>query len=120
MLGLQAWATEPSSGNAFEYTVGGEFDKAVIEYQFPKNLLDEDDFEPAIFYFDEDDQILIPLENQRISGNVITAETTHFSKYILLNKRKYQEVWKYDFKFDSSEQSGQAIITSLFIFMLPF
>ena len=102
-------------GNAFEYTVGGEFDKAVIEYQFPKNLLDEDDFEPAIFYFDEDDQILIPLENQRISGNVITAETTHFSKYILLNKRKYQEVWKYDFKFDSSEQSGQAIRMSFVI-----
>lgn len=92
-------------GNAFEYTVDGTFDTAEISYEFPEEMLSNPDFEPAIFYFDEEEQILTPLENQIVSGNTVTAQTTHFSKYILLNKKEFVKVWKYEIKFDSSEES---------------
>ncbi len=92
-------------GNAFEYTVGGTFESAEITFDFPEELLSETDFDPAIFYFDEEAQILIPLEGQIVSGHTVTARTTHFSKYILLNKTEYNKVWEYEIKFDSSSES---------------
>lgn len=95
--------------NAFEYNVEGEFDNAVISFEFPETLLENDDFEPAIFYFDEEEQILTPLENQTLTKNVISAETTHFSRYMLLNKKEYLKYWEYDIKFDSSQQKNQGI-----------
>ncbi len=96
-------------GNAFEYTVDGAFESAEISFAFPEELLSDDDFDPAIFYFDEETQILIPLEEQIVSGHTVTARTTHFSKYILLNKTEYTEAWEYEIKFDSSAESYKNI-----------
>ena len=87
-------------GNAFDYTVDGDFESAEISFTFPEELFSDPDFEPAIFYFDEEDQLLVLLENQTVSGNTVSVCTPHFSRYIILNKTEYEKVWVYEIKYN--------------------
>lgn len=80
----------------YEFYVSGKFDKAEIKFEFDKKLLDNPDFYPAIYYFNEEQQILEEISGQHITGNVVSATVTHFSKYILLNKIEYDMVWDYN------------------------
>ena len=76
-------------GGAYDFKVEGEFDQATLSFEFDEALLDEENFDPVIFYFNEEWQSLEELET-KVEGNVATAETTHFSKYILLNRNFYK------------------------------
>lgn len=82
-------------GNAFECTVDGEFEKAVLSFELDEDLF-EDGFVPAIYYCDEENQSLVEVENQSIDGNIISAELEHFSKYIVVAKNIY-ELKKYEY-----------------------
>ncbi len=96
-------------GNAFEYTVDGEFDLAKISFEFQERLLTDSTFDPVIYYFNEEEQLLEEVENQSVNGNVVSADVTHFSKYILLNRTAYADVWKYEIKYDTSAKSFKNI-----------
>ncbi|MBQ1327689.1 MAG: cellulose binding domain-containing protein, partial [Eubacterium sp.] len=76
-------------GGAYDFKVEGEFDQAILSFEFDEALLDEENFDPVIFYFNEEWQSLEELET-KVEGNVATADTTHFSKYILLNRNFYK------------------------------
>lgn len=89
-------------GSGYDFTVDGTFENATLTYEFNYELLSNEDFEPRIYYFNENDQILEELENQVIEGNKVTATITHFSKYILLNKVDFDSVWKNEIKPPSS------------------
>lgn len=84
---------------AFEFTAEGEFGSAELKFHIPDELLSEDDFEPAIYYYNEEEKRLEEVANQSISGNIITTRLEHFSVYTVLNKRafnaKYNEVNTY-------------------------
>lgn len=78
---------------AYEFRVDGTFESADIHFTFDEALLNDAEFEPVIYYFDEETQTLLELETT-LEGNVATAHVTHFSKYILLNKKKVEVVWE--------------------------
>lgn len=88
-------------GGCYEFSVDGSFDEATINFEFDKTLLEDSNFDPVIYYFNESEQKLEPL-NTIVSGNVASATTPHFSKYILLNRTVYedsftwQDVWTSD------------------------
>lgn len=84
-------------GPGYEFEVDGEFDQAVLRFEFDPELLNDPEFEPVIYYFDEEKQELIPLETT-IEGNTAIAVTTHFSKYVLLDKKKLDKVWDVEIK----------------------
>ncbi len=75
-------------GNAYEFSVDGTFDSAKLTFTFDKEFLKDKDFDPVIYYYNEN----IGLEEMptSIHGNTATTETTHFSKYILLNRKEYE------------------------------
>lgn len=77
-------------GAACDFRVAGTFDEAVLRFQFEESLLESEGFDPVIYYFNEAEQQLEPLET-RIDGNVASARTTHFSKYILINRKVFEE-----------------------------
>ncbi|MBQ5447077.1 MAG: VWA domain-containing protein, partial [Lachnospiraceae bacterium] len=79
-------------GGAYDFKVEGEFDQATLCFEFDESLLDEENFDPVIYYFDEEEQWLYELETT-VEGNVATAVTTHFSKYILINRMAFQNVF---------------------------
>lgn len=74
-------------GNAFDIWVDGDLTTAIIKFEFKGKVSPE--FKPTVYCFDEANQTLIELPNQVIKGNTITVKGLKFSKYILLNKVKF-------------------------------
>ncbi len=86
-------------GNAYEFNVDGKFKKAELTFEYDTKIgMMGKNFAPRIYYLDNDTGLLAELENQIVENGKVTAITTHFSTYILLNKVEYDRVWKSDIK----------------------
>lgn len=87
-------------GTGFEFEMEGEFESATLTIAFDKKLLEDPTFEPAIYYCDEENQEMVLLKNQNIDieNGTVTVILEHFSKYILLNKTSFDDVWNQDIK----------------------
>ena len=85
-------------GNAFDFNVDGNFTTATLTFEFDGSLVRDQDFLPTIYYWDEDEQLLEEVPNQTINGNFVSANITHFSSYILLNKKDFDWVWQTEIK----------------------
>ncbi|MBQ7929860.1 MAG: InlB B-repeat-containing protein [Clostridia bacterium] len=79
-------------GQAYDFTVDGTFDKAVIRFRFDPQSLSAGDV-PAIYYFNEEKQELELLET-KVEGDIASAEVTHFSTYILINRTVYESAFQ--------------------------
>ena len=94
-------------GQAYDFRVEGEFESAIIRFEFDPSTLGEGET-PAIFYFNEAEQELEELETT-VEGNIATAEVTHFSTYVLINSTVYydafawEDVWESDSVYDAVE-----------------
>lgn len=75
-------------GGAYEFYVDGDIETATIKFEFDESLLETENFEPIIYFFNEEKQVLEEMETV-LDSNVASTEVTHFSKYILLNKSSY-------------------------------
>ncbi len=95
-------------GNAYTFTSDQPFEAATMTFTLNEDFFEDEDFVPAIYYFNETDQILEKLPDQSISGNTISAEIEHFSTYIVLDSRKLDEVWEQD--IDVSENGNVEIV----------
>lgn len=84
--------------SAYDFSMDGSFQSANLSFSFDESLLDSAEFKPAIYYYDEEQQLLVELENQTVSGNIVSAPLNHFSKYILLNKKDFDKVWEEEIK----------------------
>lgn len=78
-------------GNAYDLKADNSFERSTLSFEVDSALLNNDEISPAIFYFNEDTQLLEEVENQTIQGNIVSANLNHFSKYILLNKNVYYD-----------------------------
>lgn len=96
-------------GGAYDFCVDGNFDKATIKFEFNEGLLEDDDFEPVIYYFNEEKQLLEELETTVI-GNVASTEVTHFSKYILINRKVYESSFEWQDVWSATGYNGVEIV----------
>ena len=87
-------------GAAYDFKLDGEFNSATLSFKFDANLFKDPEFEPAIYYIDQENQQYVRLDNQVIDSEngVVSAEVTHFSMYALLNGKKFEEVFNTDIK----------------------
>ncbi|MBQ7216115.1 MAG: VWA domain-containing protein [Synergistaceae bacterium] len=95
---------------AYALSADSEFSSATVTFTIGSEVGTVSDiFRPAIYYLNEETGLLEELENQRIDGNRIIAEVSHFSIYVLLNKIKFDEVWSNDIKppfFEGGDDDG--------------
>lgn len=84
-------------GEAFDFTAGDDINAATISFEFDPQLLSDSTFHPVIYYYNEETQLLEELETS-VEGSTASAEVTHFSTYILLNKTEFDTVWEQDIK----------------------
>ncbi|GGE79492.1 VWA domain-containing protein [Priestia taiwanensis] len=101
-------------GSAYEFNTPASFDTAQMTFSFDKKLLSNSNFNPAIYYFNEDTKGLELLPNQKINkerGEVSTT-VSHFSSYILLNKTELDKVWAQEMK---PPHSGEIVDVELVI-----
>ena len=57
-------------GGAYDFHVEGKFDSAKIQFEFDKSLLDTDNFDPAIYYFNEEE---ISMPEKVVNKGIIPA-----------------------------------------------
>ncbi|MFD2881656.1 cellulose binding domain-containing protein [Paenibacillus rhizoplanae] len=88
----------------YNFSIDGSFEKATISFEFDKSLLSQAGFVPRIYYYNEESQLFEELPDQQVAGNMISVQTVHFSKYILLNKTVYDQVWLYKFLYDEGQE----------------
>lgn len=96
-------------GGAYDFSVDGEFDKATINFEFDEILLEDSSFDPVIYHFNEEKQLLEELETT-VSGNVASAQVTHFSKYILLNRKVFQSAFEWQDVWSTTGYTGVEIV----------
>lgn len=90
-------------GKAYDFNVEGTFETANLSFEIPEELFEDENFVPAIYYYNESTQCLEELENQTLDGNTISAPITHFSKYIVLAKDKYEKDL-FEFEIDAGDE----------------
>ena len=56
-------------GEPFDFDMDGDFVSAEVTMTFEQELLNEPDFTPCVYYYNEDTQMLEEVEEQVISGN---------------------------------------------------
>jgi len=94
-------------GKAYDFSVKGEFDEAVIKFKFNESALDEN-ADPTIYYVNEVEQKLEALETT-VSGGTASAVVTHFSKYVLIDRTLHEQsfewtdVWETDDSYEGVE-----------------
>ena len=91
-------------GSAYEFTTESEFESAKVTFYIEKSLFDNEDFIPAIYYFNEEQQVLELVSDQTVDGNTVSAVLEHFSTYIVLNKKEFDEVWETEIAYFDDEE----------------
>lgn len=92
-------------GNAYDLSVDGEFCNATLSFEIDKQYFEDDKFEPAIYYWDEEKQIFVELSNQILNGNIISAKLEHFSSYIVMSKTAYENAFlEYEIEAPTDEE----------------
>ncbi|MBU5673998.1 DUF3289 family protein [Paenibacillus brevis] len=99
----------------YNFSINGTFEKATISFKWDEDSMTAENFVPRIYYFDEMTQLLEELPNQQVAGNTVSVETGHFSKYILLNKTEYDQVWTYKFLYDEDGEDPYAGMDIVFV-----
>ncbi len=104
-------------GSAYDFTVDGSFDEAVLSFKYDKSLGKiGPEFQPRIYYYNESTGFLEELEDQTVSDGCVSAKVNHFSTYILLNKIQFDAVWEYEIKPPVLDnEGGDATIDVVFV-----
>lgn len=96
-------------GGAYDFSVDGTFESATIRFAFEEELLKDAFFDPVIYYFNEETQLLEALDTQ-LEGNVASAEVTHFSRYILLNRKVFERSFEWQDAWSTAGYSGVEVV----------
>lgn len=85
-----------SMSDPVELTVDGKLLNAELSIEFDKAYL-EQGAQPTIYYYNEATQELEP-QKTTIKDNVASCQLSHFSIYILLDKKEFDAVWENEIK----------------------
>ena len=97
--------------NGYEFLMEGSFDSAKLSFSLDESVLKDSSIEPRIYYWNETTQLFEEVENQYMEGNNLYVQLSHFSKYIVLNKREYNN---YAFQFVIEAPSAAEELTTKF------
>ena len=82
--------------HGYEFEIAGTFIEAEVTYAFDPALV-ADGGDPVLYTYDETNQRLVEVEGQERVGGTIVATIEHFSKYILLDRTKYESAIGFTF-----------------------
>ncbi len=106
-------------GEPFEITTTCTFETATLSYKVDQTKLGETEFNDLLFlWYDEDNKQMVELETEHdAETGIVSTETTHFSKYMLVDAKKWAEIWKHKFPYEERQQSrADACYTYMYFF----
>lgn len=85
-------------GAAYDFHTSGNIVSAELTFTYDEALIDSamlasEDFCPTIYFYDNETQQLVEIENQKWEGNTVTVSLPHFSIYLLVNKADLIRLW---------------------------
>lgn len=98
------WRIPGYIGSAYEFTTSSEFESARVTFNIADSLFEDENFTPAIYYFNEEQQVLELVSDQTVDGNTVSAMLEHFSTYIVLNKEEFEKVWETEIAYFDDEE----------------
>ena len=83
-------------GEPFEIKTTSQFDKATLTYVIDKSKLGDTEFDNLLFlWYDEENDNFVELDTVLDEDNsTVSVETTHFSKYMLVDQTEWFKAWK--------------------------
>ena len=83
-------------GEPFEIETTSKFDKATLTYVIDKSKLGDTEFDNLLFlWYDEENDNFVELDTVLDEKNsTVSVETTHFSKYMLVDQVEWFKAWK--------------------------
>lgn len=89
-------------GEPFEIETTSEFDTATLTFTIDKSKLGETEFENLLFlWYNEEENDFVELETTLDEKNsTVSIITTHFSKYMVIDKYKWFEAWAVEFDYN--------------------
>ena len=94
-------------GTAYEFHTDEPFDHATLTFNYDASLGQiGEDFQPRIYYFNEENGTFEELPNQEVRDGYVSASVTHFSTYILLNSVDFDKVWETEIRPPVNGSSG--------------
>lgn len=83
-------------GEPFSIETTSQFDKATLTYVIDKSKLGDTEFDNLLFlWYDEENDNFVELDTVLDEENsTVSVETTHFSKYMLVDQDKWFDAWK--------------------------
>ena len=80
----------------FSIETTSQFDKATITYVIDKSKFGDTEFDNLLFlWYDEENDEFVELDTILDEENsTVSVETTHFSRYMLVDQVKWFEAWK--------------------------
>lgn len=92
-------ATAGYIDNAVDISIDGKIAKAEVTFEYDPELGElGEDFQPRIYYYNEQTKTLEELPNQTVANGKVSVNINHFSTYILLNKVEFDKVWNEEIK----------------------
>ena len=98
-----------------DFEADGDIKTAKVTYTLDSKLFENKDFKPALYYFNEKEQRLELVKGQKLQGNTIIANLTHFSTYILIDKTIFDKVWEYTFLTPEENDKYQGVNVAILI-----
>ena len=83
-------------GEPFSIETTSQFDKATLTYVIDKSKLGDTEFDNLLFlWYDEENDNFVELDTVLDEKNsTVSVETTHFSKYMLVDQTEWFKAWK--------------------------
>lgn len=102
-------------GEPFEIETTSEFDTATLTFTIDKSKLAQTEFDNLLFlWYDEDSRVFCELSTSHdIESGTVTIETTHFSKYMVVNSTEWFEAWRNAPVYDSEIAGGYSSIDTV-------
>lgn len=95
-------------GTAYNFTAEGSLISAKITFDYDTSFgTIGEDFQPRIYYLNEETGLLEELENQTVTDGKVSVTVEHFSTYILLNKVEFDKVWEAEIKPPGTSTDSQ-------------
>ena len=106
-------------GTAYAFESAAQFEEAKMTFHYDSSVV-TDEFNPAIFYFNEVAQKLEEVPNQvhDSTTNTVTTTVEHFSNYVLLNKSILEKVWKESVGIPSMDDNGKVRLENEIVFTI--
>ena len=98
-------------------SIEGTVQNPALTFTFDEDLWLDTDFVPAVYYYNENTQMLeeVPGSDINQEHNSITAYLPHFSTYILLNKTEFETIWNRDIRVPTENSSQRHLRVALVI-----